>query len=82
VAYKLVNSMPRERREFADTDDLYVLGLDSLTATELVMMLETGLSKDHENGDISWLLSYTIYGAPRVVKLAAAIYMAINPGIS
>jgi hypothetical protein len=61
-----------KRGEFADTDDLYVLGLNSLKTTEPVMMLETGLSKDHKNTNISWLPSHSIYGAPKVVKLAAA----------
>jgi hypothetical protein len=37
------------------------------------MMLETGLSKDHKNTNISWLPSHAIYGAPKVVKLATAI---------
>ncbi|KAL8650254.1 MAG: hypothetical protein Q9226_005223 [Calogaya cf. arnoldii] len=61
--------------EIQGSDDLYVLGLDSLKTLEIVSLLKAGL-RDHH---VAWLTSQTLYTNPTIDQLADQIYMQLNP---
>ena len=62
-------------RGIAGTDDLYVLGLDSLKTLEIISLVKAGL-RDHR---LSWLTSQTLYTNPTIDQLAEQIYVHLNP---
>ncbi|KAI4214623.1 MAG: hypothetical protein LQ349_009208 [Xanthoria aureola] len=62
-------------RGIAGTDDLYVLGLDSLRTLEIISLVKAGL-RDHR---LSWLTSQTLYTNPTIDQLTEQIYVHLNP---
>ena len=56
------------------SDDLYVLGLDSLKTVEIVAVLRSGLG----NQDARWLSSRTLYGNPTIDRLSRHIHSELN----
>lgn len=62
-------------RGIEGTDDLYVLGLDSLKTVEIISLVKAGL-RDHH---LPWLTSQTLYTNPTIDQLAEQIYVHLNP---
>ncbi|KAI4234458.1 MAG: hypothetical protein LQ349_003784 [Xanthoria aureola] len=62
-------------RGVAGTDDLYVLGLDSLKTLEIISLVKAGV-RDRR---LSWLTSQTLYTNPTIGQLAEQIYVHLNP---
>jgi len=58
------------------SDDLYVLGLDSLKTVEVVAVLRSGLGEQ----DTRWLSSRTLYGNPTIERLSKFIHSKLNTG--
>ncbi|KAI4254857.1 MAG: hypothetical protein L6R42_007015 [Xanthoria sp. 1 TBL-2021] len=62
-------------RGIEGTDDLYVLGLDSLKTVEIISLVKAGL-RDHH---LPWLTSQTLYTNPTIDQFAEQIYVHLNP---
>jgi len=56
------------------SDDLYVLGLDSLKTVEVVAVLKSGLGKQNTR----WLSSRTLYGNSTIERLSRFIHSKLN----
>lgn len=60
------------------TDDMFVLGLDSLKTMDILGMLKTVLRDYKDVSELQWLSSRTIYSNPTIKKLAATIAHFLN----
>ena len=67
--------------EISDSDDLYVLGLDSLKTIEIAYSLQTGLKSQVASRDLSWLSTSIIYANPSIDQLATFIADFLNSGL-
>jgi len=61
-------------KDIKPSDDLYVLGLDSLKTVEIIAVLRSGLGEQ----DTRWLSSRTLYGNPTIERLSRFIYSKLN----
>ncbi|KAL8734972.1 MAG: hypothetical protein Q9181_002995 [Wetmoreana brouardii] len=60
------------------TDDLYVLGLDSLKTVEIMAILKAGL----RGADASWFSSRTLYSNPTIERLAKFVHTRLNTDLT
>lgn len=67
--------------EISDSDDLYVLGLDSLKTIEIANSLQTGLKSQAASRDLSWLSTSIIYANSSIDQLATVITDFLNSGL-
>jgi len=72
VSRAVAFSFPLE--DIKPSDDLYVLGLDSLKTVEVVAVLKSGLG----NQDTRWLSSRTLYGNPTIERLSRSLHSKLN----
>lgn len=61
-------------KDIKPSDDLYVLGLDSLKTVEIIAVLRSGLGEQ----DTRWLSSRTLYRNPTIERLSRFIYPKLN----
>ncbi len=61
-------------KDMKPSDDLYVLGLDSLKTVEIIAVLRSGLGEQ----DTRWLSSRTLYGNPTIERLSRSIHSKLN----
>ena len=62
----------------SDTDDFFVLGLDSLKTVEIAEILKSGLQQHYKASDLSWLFSRTIYTSPTIARLSETIHRVLS----
>lgn len=67
--------------EIRDSDDLYVLGLDSLKTIEIANSLRAGLKSQAASGDLSWISNSVIYANSSIDQLATVIAEFLNSGL-
>ncbi|KAF2012923.1 acetyl-CoA synthetase-like protein [Aaosphaeria arxii CBS 175.79] len=60
------------KSSFNEGDDLFVLGLDSLQATEIISLLKAGITAEKQR-DVSWVSPKFIYENPSVNAISEAI---------
>ena len=62
----------------SNTDDMFVLGLDSLKTIDMLGMLKAALSTHRDVEELHWLNVMTIYSNPTIEKLARRIGVFLN----
>lgn len=64
--------------QITNSDDLFVLGLDSLKTVEVASLLKAGLKSRVRDLDISWISSKFIYAHPSIDRLSLALASFLN----
>ncbi|KAL8822839.1 MAG: hypothetical protein Q9191_006436 [Dirinaria sp. TL-2023a] len=62
----------------SNSDDMFVLGLDSLKTMDILGMLKTVLKGFKDLSELRWLSSMTIYSNPTIEKLATTVARYLN----
>ena len=62
----------------SNTDDMFVLGLDSLRTFDILGMLKAALGSHRDTSELHWLSSMIIYSNPTIRQLAAVIAGFLN----
>ena len=62
----------------SDTDDMFVLGLDSLKTIDMLRKFKAGLAGYQKPGELSWLTSMTKYTHPTIKQLSAVMASVLN----
>lgn len=62
----------------SNTDDMFVLGLDSLRTIDILGMLKAALKTHRNTSELDWLSIMTIYSSPTIKQLAAVITSFLN----
>lgn len=62
----------------SNTDDMFVLGLDSLKAIDMLRMFKAALGSHKKPSELVWLSSMTIYTHPNIKQLSAVMASYLN----
>ncbi|KAF2204124.1 acetyl-CoA synthetase-like protein [Delitschia confertaspora ATCC 74209] len=71
-------------RDLDESDDFFSRGLDSLQTTEIVSLLNAGITSTNRDRDVSWISAKLVYQHPSIETLANAVldHLDISCGAS